>query len=321
MRPQLPLARRRRRAARRSTTASSGSRWREAATAVRRRPLTLKNTIEEAIYAAAPDVAGDRGRRVSTPDPARLRLASVSSESARSATDTSRADADDPQLLQDHRDDADANPGTNLRSTRSAGSPGRRPPAERCELCGKPAGRASTRTCSSRRAASLLCCCDACAILFSGRRRVAVPPRAAARRGACPTFSSPTRSGRACTCRSTWPSSPQTARPGKCSPSTRARPAPPSRCLPLEAWQDLAAQNPVLARAGARRRGLAGQSRRRLARVLPRADRRMLQAGRPDPHPLARPLGRHGGLARNRAVLRRAASARPSQGRAVACRT
>ena len=45
------------------------------------------------------------------------------------------------------------------------------------------------------------------------------------------------------------------------------------------------------ARARARRRGAPGQPDERRARVLPRADRRMLQAGRPDPDALARAVG------------------------------
>ena len=61
-----------------------------------------------------------------------------------------------------------------------------------------------------------------------------------------------------------------------------------------EAWEALADGEPGPPRPRAGRRGAAGEPGRRVARVLPRRHRRVLQAGRPDPHALARPLGRAG---------------------------
>ena len=87
-----------------------------------------------------------------------------------------------------------------------------------CELCGA-ALAAEHAHCSSRPARQLCCCCDACAILFSGRqggRYRRVPRRRPSPAGLPPDRRS---NGRACTCRSTWPSSSQQLRPGESSPS------------------------------------------------------------------------------------------------------
>ncbi len=55
-----------------------------------------------------------------------------------------------------------------------------------------------------------------------------------------------------------------------------------------EAWRGAGGGQPGPARLRAGRRGAAGQPGRRGARVLPRRHRRVLPAGRPDPHALAR---------------------------------
>ena len=54
--------------------------------------------------------------------------------------------------------------------------------------------------------------------------------------------------------------------------------------VPLEHWQALAADQPGPRDARAGRRGAAGQPGGRGVRILPRGHRRVLQAGRPDPH-------------------------------------
>ena len=88
--------------------------------------------------------------------------------------------------------------------------------------------------------------------------------------------------------------------------STRARWGRPSRCSTLEAWETLEARQPGAVDARGRRRGAARQPRARRARALARADRRALRARRADPRALARADRRQGGVAGDRAVLRRA---------------
>ena len=63
--------------------------------------------------------------------------------------------------------------------------------------------------------------------------------------------------------------------------------------LTLEAWQTLVDRQSRAGRARAGRGGPSGQPDEGCARVLPHADRRVFQAGRLDPGPLARAFGRH----------------------------
>ena len=97
-----------------------------------------------------------------------------------------------------------------------------------------------------------------------------------------------------------WRSSSTTACSAGSSRSTRARPARPSRCSTWRPGTTIAAANPLAADARARRRGAHRAPHRREQRVLPRADRRLLRAGRADPHALDRLRRRRGGAAGHR---------------------
>ena len=72
-----------------------------------------------------------------------------------------------------------------------------------------------------------------------------------------------------------------------------------------EAWRSLAEENPVLRDLEPDVEGLLVNRVGAIARVLSRRHRRVLPPCRPDPHALARPLGRCEGLGRDRPVLRR----------------
>jgi hypothetical protein len=86
---------------------------------------------------------------------------------------------------------------------------------------------------------------------------------------------------------------------------------PTESLLSLDTWADIVGRNPILGemqadvtallvnRVGTRSRGCP-------CGVLSRSHRRMLQAGRADPHALARAFRRHGSVARNWRVFCRA---------------
>ena len=84
--------------------------------------------------------------------------------------------------------------------------------------------------------------------------------------------------------------------------------------LDLRAWVDVIRENPVLGHLEERRRGGAAAAARRCVLLPPRADRRLLRAGRHRPALLDRTRWRPGGVAGDRGVLRRAR--RPGERRA-----
>ena len=110
--------------------------------------------------------------------------------------------------------------------------------------------------------------------------------------------------GRSCASPSTWPSSSTAAPPSGWSPSTRARWARPSRCSSCSAWEAIEDANPVLAGMEPDVEALLVNRARGARDSLARADRRLLRAGGPDPHALAGPDGRQGGVGGDRALLR-----------------
>ena len=77
--------------------------------------------------------------------------------------------------------------------------------------------------------------------------------------------------------------------------------------LGLEAWSELAAGNPVLNELAPDVEALLVNRTKEVSRILPGADRPLLCAGRADPHPLARAVGRQCGLGQYRAIFRAAA--------------
>ena len=79
--------------------------------------------------------------------------------------------------------------------------------------------------------------------------------------------------------------------------------------LPLEAWTELVAANPMLAEMEPDVEALLVNRVGGQREYYLRAHRRVLPAGRPDPHALARPVGRHRGLAGDRRLLRAVAEA------------
>ena len=174
------------------------------------------------------------------------------------------------------------------------------PQVEHCELCGVTVAEEHTHLIEPVNW-RLVCCCDACAILFSS--------------GQSPKYRLVPRQVRywahfhmidvqwddlhipinlAFFLRST---------PANRVLAMYPSPAGPMESLlTLESWSDLVADNPQLGRLEP---SALGKPNGRSPRVLCSADRRLLQACRPDPRPLARPFRRRRGMGNNRSVLQR----------------
>ena len=89
----------------------------------------------------------------------------------------------------------------------------------------------------------------------------------------------------------------------------RHRIAVESRRLGRHRGRESGAELDAARRRGAACQPIGGHARLRRGRILSGADRRLLSARRPDPHPLARFVGRHGSLAATHAVFCRAPAA------------
>ena len=140
-------------------------------------------------------------------------------------------------------------------------APAAAPAGERCEMCGAPVGDAHSHVVDIASRA-LLCTCRAvrAAVRLPGRGRLALQGGA----GPLPPAGADCRcrSGTTCRSRSAWRSSSATPRSAGSSASTRARPARPSRELPLGAWDAVVAAEPGAGRPRPGRGGAAGPGRR-----------------------------------------------------------
>ena len=150
----------------------------------------------------------------------------------------------------------------------------------------------------------LACACDACALLFSGpdtRRYRRVPRHVRA----LPDFHMTDE---------TWEALQLPidlaffldSTPAGCVIVLYPSPAGATESVvDAEAWRTLAAENPVLREFEPDVEGLLVNRVGDITHVFSRGYRRVLSPCRPDPHALARPLGRCAGLGRDRPVLRR----------------
>ena len=143
--------------------------------------MTLKNAIEEAIYAAAPDATAIEVEGVAEPPPPGG-IVQIAPLGAALAPEAHPFPVEGLTMQ-----DATAATRHPLSTLRRLVPPRQSSPAQRCELCGLAlaAEHAHLVEPASRR---LLCSCEPCAILFSGADRRAIAAcRAAAR--SLPTFS------------------------------------------------------------------------------------------------------------------------------------
>ena len=180
-----------------------------------------------------------------------------------------------------------------------------RPPRERCDLCAAEIGHAHHHLFSPADR-QLACACDACAILFSGGNSAHY--RLVPRRGEYwAAFHIDDAEWQAMNIPInlaffTVPSLGEQVQAFYPSPAGATE-----SHVTAEAWEALKARQSAAGRAQAGCRSAARQSHRIETRIFPRADRRMLQAGRPDPRQLARPVRRRGCVEGDRGVFPRAA--------------